>query len=561
MSSSRKAPYPQEYSTSNKLGVLVVLFRFPWPPAFLATLVTMFLTAAYNHSLFSKLNERLAVFSWDGAGFVTTLFALMLMLLSVPVLLFVPRFLLKAALIALVMLSAGLSYFTQNLGIVFDMDMVRNLVETVRDQNQQEARELLSLPLILHLVLWGVLPSIIIALIPLQAAQKWWKSLGIRLIYTLILISIAVSLFVVNNKYATFFARENGDLKAYITPLFALNSTYRYFNTFYAQQEQPFTILGNDAHQQKPTPRRTIGIMVVGETARADHFSLNGYAQPTNPLLSKENLISFQAVSSCGTSTAYSVPCMFSFLGQKDYSPETADKQSNSLDVLQKAGVKVVWIDNNSSCKGVCTRIENRNLLQQVNHSDDLYSDNGYYDEVMLNDLEHYLAGNQDVLIVLHTLGSHGPTYHKRYPAAFAQFQPYCKQDTPHACPQAEVINAYDNTILYTDYVLSKTIQWLKTQSQQADTFLLYASDHGESLGENGIYLHGLPYFLAPEAQTHIPMLLWLSESYRQQYPQAWSTLQAKINAPLSHDNLSHSLLGLYAVQSHVYQSNLDLLR
>ena len=104
----------------------------------------MFLTAAYNHSLFSKLNERLAVFSWDGAGFVTTLFALMLMLLSVPVLLFVPRFLLKAALIALVMLSAGLSYFTQNLGIVFDMDMVRNLVETVRDQNQQEARELLS---------------------------------------------------------------------------------------------------------------------------------------------------------------------------------------------------------------------------------------------------------------------------------------------------------------------------------------------------------------------------------------------------------------------------------
>ena len=538
-----------------------MLFKFPWPPAFLATLVTMFLTAAYNHSLFSKLNERLAVFSWDGAGFVATLFALMLMLLSVPVLLFVPRFLLKAVLIALVMLSAGLSYFTQNLGVVFDMDMVRNLVETVRDQNQQEARELLSLPLILHLVLWGVLPSIIIALIPLQAAQKWWKSLGIRLIYTLILISIAVSLFVVNNKYATFFARENGDLKAYITPLFALNSTYRYFNTFYAQQEQPFTILGNDAHQQKPTPRRTIGIMVVGETARADHFSLNGYAQPTNPLLSKENLISFQAVSSCGTSTAYSVPCMFSFLGQKDYSPETADKQSNSLDVLQKAGVKVVWIDNNSSCKGVCTRIENRNLLQQVNHSDDLYSDNGYYDEVMLNDLEHYLAGNQDVLIVLHTLGSHGPTYHKRYPAAFAQFQPYCKQDTPHTCPQAEVINAYDNTILYTDYVLSKTIQWLKTQSQQADTFLLYASDHGESLGENGIYLHGLPYFLAPEAQTHIPMLLWLSESYRQQYPQAWSTLQAKINAPLSHDNLSHSLLGLYAVQSHVYQSNLDLLR
>lgn len=538
-----------------------MFLKFPWSPARLITVVALFVTVAYNQTLFAELHSRLNVFSWDAGGFVVTLFAVMLALLGLPLLLLAQSILLKPLLMSVVMLAATLSYFTDSLGIVFDMDMIRNTAETVRDNNQQEARELLSLPLILHLLLWGIAPSLAIALIPVTRHRHWWHGAGIRTAYAVGLVGIATGLFVVNNKYATFFSRENAELKVYITPLFALHSSYRYFKTFHAGQTQPFVTLGTDAYQQKSTPRRTIGIMVIGETARADHFSLNGYARLTNPRLSQQALVNFQNVASCGTSTAYSVPCMFSFLGQADYSPEAADKQSNVLDVLQHAGVKVVWIDNNSSCKGVCTRIENTNMTQNANPNDDLYSDHGYYDEAMLTDLPRYLAGDQDVLIVLHTLGSHGPTYHKRYPPEFAQFQPYCQHDTPHTCSSAEVINAYDNTILYTDYVLSKTIDWLKSHSDQADTFLLYASDHGESLGENGIYLHGLPYLLAPKAQTHIPMFLWRPESYWQQNPQAWSLLQNKKQAKLSHDHLPHSLLGLYAVQTTVYQTELDLSR
>jgi lipid A ethanolaminephosphotransferase len=252
---------------------------------------------------------------------------------------------------------------------------------------------------------------------------------------------------------------------------------------------------------------------------------------------------------------------MFSFLGRENYSPEKAGAESNVLDVLQRAGVKVLWLDNNSSCKGVCERVENINLRTAPDEKHEFYSDGGYYDEAMLDYLADAVKGSQDVLIVLHTLGSHGPTYHKRFPAAFAQFKPYCQQDTPQACGDQDVINAYDNTLLYTDYVLERFITWLKQQTAQDDTFLLYASDHGESLGETGVYLHGLPYFIAPAAQTHIPMLLWLSDGYLQHNPTAWSTAQGKVDQPLSHDNLSHTLLGMFGVQTTLYQPQLDLLR
>ncbi|WP_308874265.1 DUF1705 domain-containing protein [Thiothrix subterranea] len=187
--------------------------KFPWSPARLITVVALFVTVAYNQTLFAELHSRLNVFSWDAGGFVVTLFALMLALLGVPLLLLAQSVLLKPLLMSVVMLAAVLSYFTDSLGIVFDVDMIRNTAETVRDNNQQEARELLSLPLILHVLLWGVAPSIVIALIPMKRHQRWWHGAGIRTAYAVGLIVIATGLFVVNNKYATFFGRENAGLK------------------------------------------------------------------------------------------------------------------------------------------------------------------------------------------------------------------------------------------------------------------------------------------------------------------------------------------------------------
>jgi lipid A ethanolaminephosphotransferase len=411
--------------------------------------------------------------------------------------------------------------------------------------------------------LYGVLPSLVILWTTISFKTLFKETLT-RLSYLIGLVVIIAILVITNFKYTAYFSRENKDLQAYITPLYAIDSVAWFFINEYTKANAVFTVIGDDAVQKKVNKHPTIGIMVVGETARSDHFSLNGYSRETNPMLKKELLINYQKARSCGTSTAFSVPCMFSFLNRADYSPNKAALQSNSLDVLVKAGVKVIWLDNNSSCKGVCDRIGEINLRHNPDEKSPYYSNGEVFDEALIIKMNALLKKDndgKDILFVLHTLGSHGPKYYKRYPDKFSQFEPACKQATPQECTDTENINAYDNTILYPDHVLSQVIGFLKAQNQ-AQTFMIYASDHGESLGENGVYLHGLPYFLAPSAQTHVPMLMWLSDTYLNNQSLTFDKLrQQQTSTKISHDNLSHSLLGAFNVKSDVYKQDYDLLK
>lgn len=302
--------------------------------------------------------------------------------------------------------------------------------------------------------------------------------------------------------------------------------------------------------------------MVVGETARADHFSLNGYPRQTNPCLEQRRLLNYTRTTSSGTSTSFSVPCMFSFLTRRHFTPQKGASQSNVLDVLHQAGVRVVWIDNNSSDKGVCARIGSINLQHSPDPASPHYAHGGYYDEVLLEGLGSHLEGTDaDVLIVLHTMGSHGPAYHRRYPPRFAKFRPFCGHDAPQHASIEEVVNAYDNTILYTDFVLDRMIAFLESIDGSCETFLYYVSDHGESLGENGVYLHGLPDVLAPAAQTHVPMLVWMSDRTAAVVAPDMALLQGRVDEPTSHDNVAHTLLGLFDVKTDLYRRELDLLR
>jgi lipid A ethanolaminephosphotransferase len=362
-----------------------------------------------------------------------------------------------------------------------------------------------------------------------------------------LLLGVSLALVLGNFKYVTYVSRENRDLQAYVTPVFALASARKLYRKLHPKAPPAFERV-EDA-RRIPTRVPTIGVLVVGETARADHFQLNGYARPTNPRLSaRPDVVSFTDASSCGTSTAYSVPCMFAFLGREDYSPEKAASQSNSLDLLQQTGVDVFWIDNNSGCKGVCARLPEGHY-ESVGE---------VYDESLLPALDARLAlarqTGRDALIVLHMLGSHGPSYYKRYPESFAIFRPFCANGAPHSCDLGEIANAYDNTILYTDYVLDQVIARL--ESLGGPGFMLYASDHGESLGENGIYLHGLPYAVAPAAQTHVPVIFWGSSGI----PGGGAPRRDELaRHAVSHDHLSHTLLGAFRVQTRVYRPELDI--
>jgi len=300
---------------------------------------------------------------------------------------------------------------------------------------------------------------------------------------------------------------------------------------------------------------RELIILVVGEAVRADKFSLNGYAKETNPLLAKEDVISFTEFYSSGTSTAVAVPCMFSVFGRSGYSRQKALETENLLDVLKRAGVSVLWRENNSSSKGVADRVLFEDYRSPKTNP---VCDVECRDEGMLDGLQDYIDRTErgDITIVLHQKGNHGPAYYKRYPPKFERFTPVCKSNQLDKCTDEEVENAYANAILYTDYFLSRVIELLKRNSGEFEAAMVYIGDHGESLGENRIYLHGLPYFMAPDSQKHVAAVMWFSDSFKIDK----GALMAKSGLPFSHDNLFHTMLGLMEIETSVYDKGLDIL-
>ena len=527
----------------------------PWQ---LAIAAAIFIVAVSNRALFVFLVDGLDLHSHTSIGFLATIVLLMVLLLVTIFLTVGFGWLLKSVIALFVIASSALAYFSNNLGIVFDQDMLLNMAETVRDNNVAEALELASAPLLLHVFTFGVVPALLLQFVRVQPRQLL-KELGVRVVVLLAGFVLLAGISLPNYRYITYFARENSDLKLKVTPIYPLISMVR-ITRDYLHPKPPFHVIDAAAFQRSSGTRKSIGIMVVGETARADRFSMGGYEKNTNPLLQNTPGVMFAEADSCGTSTLFSVPCMFSMLGRDSYQADEASSESNVLDILSAAGVKTVWIDNNSSCKNVCNRIESSNLRDDPDESSEFYSDMGYFDEVLLQQIDNYLgADGPDTLIVLHTLGSHGPAYGRRYPSRFGVFKPFCTQPSPTDCSAEEVANAYDNTIFYTDYVLSQLIEKLRARSDEIDTFLFYASDHGESLGENGIYLHGLPYSIAPAAQKNVPFILWASDGFRKNRASDPQLIADFGLERLSHDNISHTLLGLYDVSASSYQHELDI--
>lgn len=484
-------------------------------------------------------------------------------LLSVPILLlnvlmiffsfFSVKYLLKPVLILLTLVSALITYSTLSYGIVFDYGMIENTLET----SSAEALTYLNLHAFLMVSGLLVLPLTYLYKVEVITNSVKGELLQRGKLFAYSTISVLAIAFFFYADYASV-GRNNRELTSYITPLKTIVSSYKFVRNNYFTAPVEFEILDKAPLllPQDESKQRVI-VMVVGETARAESFSLNGYHKPTNQFTRQYQPISFKNMSSCGTATAVSVPCMFSLLEREHYQKQTVKNQQNLLDIIQLANVDVLWIDNNEGCKGVCNRVTTINTDKAKKHQ---LCDGDYcFDEVLLSPLENKLANltHQTTLIVLHLIGSHGPTYYRRYPKAFSTFLPDCPQSDIQNCSTEQLTNTYDNTIAYSDYVLSQMIAQLSLLTTQSDieASLLYVSDHGESLGENGLYLHGFPYALAPEQQTHIPMLFWSNK--QNQHNQA--CLNHLANNAFSHDNIFHSILGLTEVTSSVYNPKLDI--
>jgi lipid A ethanolaminephosphotransferase len=433
--------------------------------------------------------------------------------------------------------------------------MIQNMVET----DTKEAEGLFNSTLAIYLVILGVIPSLLLLKVKLNFGnikQEAWSKIKL---WGTTLLAIVVFIAPLTADYASFF-RNNKNIRQMANPVNFIYASFSYAS----DSNKSITVkpIGEDAKlnanaamQTKPT----LFILVVGETARADHFSINGYSKPTTPLIAQQDIINYHQVFSCGTETAVSVPCMFSNLTREKYSDKKAKSQEGLLDLLKRSGYSVLWLDNNSSCKGTCDRVTYEDLKDlQVS---ELCNDRECFDNILLYDIDKKVSAmNGNKVIVLHQKGSHGPDYYNRYPDNMETFKPVCKVNKLQDCTSEEINNAFDNTIHMTDQFLNNTIEWLKTQSTTYNTAMIYLSDHGESLGENNLYLHGMPYLFAPMEQKHVPFFFWFSSGFEQDSGINRQCLTAQADTKYSHDNLFHTTLGLLNVSTSLYKPELDMI-
>ncbi|WP_422823011.1 phosphoethanolamine transferase [Variovorax humicola] len=466
--------------------------------------------------------------------------------------------------IVLVVLAAVVQHYMLAYGMVMDPSMAANTTQT----DLHEVLDLLSWRLLANVALVSVLPVWWLCRVRIVRMGLWtnaWRNAVLLLGCA----AIAAGGIMAMNRQLAPLMRNNTHLRYMLNPLATVYSaTIVLARPLFEHKRQliPMTAgaaLGSSYAKQGKPP---LFVIMVGETARSDHFSLNGYARDTNPELARRDVLSYRNVHSCGTNTLASVPCMFSPLG-KEAHEGSKDDYENLLDVLQAAGLAVLWVENQAGCKDVCKRVPNASAVDGLSPSAKaaLCDADECLDDALLFDLDARLAGlsrerrARGVVLVMHMMGSHGPAYYKRSPPDGKVFVPECKTNALAECGHDELLNGYDNSIRYTDRVLARTVDWLKVQSKVYDTGMFYVSDHGESLGEFGLFLHGLPYSIAPEAQKHVPLVAWFSEGLRQRQRLSMSCMKGDLDSPYTHDNLYHTALAVMDVQTPTFKPALDM--
>jgi lipid A ethanolaminephosphotransferase len=448
---------------------------------------------------------------------------------------------LRLVLSLFLVLAAVAGHFADGMNIVIDTEIVRSALHS----DLREAGDLVGWGLIGRVLLLGVLPALALFAVRLEPAPLMKRQLRIAGAAGAALLLAGVCVLPFGSAYASY-AREHKPLRYYSNPTYPIYSAIKLvIDSGAAGVDRSYVTKVASAALPPDDPMRELVVVVVGEAARADHFGINGYARQTTPkLAARDDIVSFSQVTSCGTATATSVPCMFSLDGRGDFDIDSAPFNENVLDVLAKAGVSVLWRDNNTGSQGVADRLRYEHFTDRRTNPKCAHGE--CRDVGMLSGLDDYIAEQTgDILIVLHQIGSHGPAYYKRYPEKFARFKPDCRTNELSQCSQQEIVNAYDNSIAYTDRFLNAVIRFLASKQAQYETTMLYMSDHGESLGELGVFLHGMPYAIAPAEQRHVPFILWTG----QRSDVELGKLREMKDQAFSHDDLSRFLLQLFEVK------------
>lgn len=517
----------------------------------LSALVSAYLLLATNNSFWK---HTVAYFDDSVTALLSFSAALCLLTLAGLTLASV-KYVMKPVMIFLIMVSAAASYFIDTFGVIIDKDMIGNAAVTT----QAEASHILTGSLATHLLLYGVLPSLVVIWFKLRY-RPFLSNAAINLAVIIPCLLVSGGLVYANFANVAYVIREHKDLMKRFNPTGPVSAAVRYASSTYKERNIVVQPLGTDARQGAriaAAGKPVVVVVVAGETARAMNFSLNGYGRETNPELKALGVVNYTDTTSCGTATATSLPCMFSVYPRDEYSDWKARSTENLMNVLTRAGVSTTWWDNNTGSKGIADLINFASMTDQKNSP--LCKNGECLDEIFLGELDKKLsATKKNSVIVLHQLGSHGPSYYLRYPEKFRRFTPDCRTPELMKCSVEEITNAYDNTILYTDHVVASVARLLEKHQDQIAGAMIYMSDHGESLGENGIYLHGAPYSIAPREQTQVPFVAWFSKPYQAAMGVDTACLAKDTAQPKSHDNLFHTVLGMMNVETKVYKQGLD---
>ena len=486
------------------------------------------------------------------AGWIASLAVLVFAANAVLLSALVWRWLAKPVVAALLLVSALASHYSAAYGVHIDADMIGNVLHT----DLRESSEFLSRGLLLSLlstapallVLWRirVLPS---AALP---------SLVRRLVFVAVVGLAAILAAFGSSRELSALIRNHREVRYLVAPANVLVSSLK-LATEHEERGPRFQVAG-DAHLLPRTAgaKPRLLLIVVGETARAANWGLSGYARQTTPELARTaGVVNFADVTACGSSTEVALPCMFSIQGREHYDSRAIRSHESLLHVLARTGVSVLWRDNQSGCKGVCDGlpVERLDSARDPAYCDGLRCRDGI---LFADPAAWWGDGTRDRVVVLHMLGNHGPNYSDRAPPEFRRYQPVCASADLGDCSREQIVNAYDNALLYTDHLLASAIDALQAQSRY-DAALLYVSDHGESLGENGLYLHGMPWPVAPEAQLRVPMIAWLSPAFAAATHLDTACLADRAAQPLTHDHLFHSVMGALGVASGSYRRDRDL--
>ncbi len=444
------------------------------------------------------------------------------------IVLFLLRSVGKWLLILIFIINAIAVYFINTYGAIIDESMIGNVLNT----DYEESTSFLSFGLFFYIILLGILPSFLI--FKIEFIRPTIKRFLLHVFLTLLfLLSVAY----VNSSNWLWIDKNSKTLGGLVMPWsYAVNLNLYYLHKNKENEKQ--ILLPNATIKNT---EKSVVVLVIGESSRSSNFSLYGYEKNTNPLLSKiENLHHFKA-EACATYTTAGLKCILEY-------KDTSDLYEILPNYLFRNNIEVIWKTTNwGEPKVNIKNFKNKDELRK-----NCEGEFCEYDEIMLKGLkEQILASTKNkILIVLHTSTSHGPTYYKKYPPQFEQFSPVCKSVELADCTQEELINAYDNTIVYTDYILATLIDHLK-QVPEYKSSMIFISDHGESLGENNLYMHGIPASLAPKEQLDIPFIVWTSDTL----------IKIKEEQQFSQHNIFHSVLDFLDVESPIYDENMSIFK